>query len=415
MSRKLPLVFLLFLLCGRDLLAQDRLVIDLPAEENSLVQRIALGEGPFYAFFVVAEAEWASLTLEHSTDGVRWSMAQELALDPHATDRSVSQWLSVPADVPFYRIRREGGGTLRLYWYNPGHTPPADRPAVAVADQASAVCPCPLPAVLSRTEWCPDGSCPNTGSPVSTEVTHLIVHHSAGTNDANDWAAIVRVIYELHVTGNGWDDIGYNYLIDPNGVVYAGRGNDIRGAHFCGSNTGTMGVCILGTFTSTTPTTASLASLASLLAWKSCDRDLDPLGSAYHAASELTLPRIAGHRQGCATACPGDAFYPLLPAVRQETAAEIAACQAVATPDAAPEAGWRVYPNPTVAWLTLEGDRPEIRAAAGLLVLFDTWGRRIRTWTEPEAGRSLYLGDLPAGVYQLRSLATGQTVTVVKR
>ncbi len=394
--------------------SQDRFSVALPAAERSTVQVVELGEGPFYAFYVVAEGAWTALTLETSPDGERWSPVRSLVPDSHAGDRPVSEWVSVPAGKYYYRLRRQGGGALRLYWYNPGHTTaPADG-TVAVAESANPACPCPLPAVQTRSAWCP-GGCPPGGSPVTTDVTHLIVHHSAGTNDANDWAAIVRVIYDLHVTGNGWADVGYNYLIDPDGVIYTGRGNDIRGAHFCGSNTGTMGVCMLGTFTNVTPTAAALESLAKLLAWKACDRDLDPLGSAYHASSELTLPQIAGHRQGCATACPGDAFYPLLPAVRQATAAEIAACQAVATTDATPAPDWRVYPNPTRDWLLLAAPDPASLPTAHPLVLFDTWGRRVRTWTEFGANESLYLGDLPAGVYQLRLLATGQTTTVVKQ
>lgn len=413
MSRRLLPVLFCFFFSAWSLLAQARFTTEVQANEHTFVQAVDLGVGPFYAFYVVAEETWGALSVEHSPDGIRWAPAQDVRLDPHVTDRLVSGWVMVPAGEGTYRIHREGGGVLQLHWYNPGYTTEEARLSVAIADQSPSACPCALPEVSPRSAWCP-GSCP-AGSPASTDVTHLIVHHSAGTNNTNDWAAIVRVIYDLHVTGNGWDDIGYNYLIDPNGVIYEGRGNDIRGAHFCGSNSGTMGVCMLGTFTEVTPTPAALESLAKLLAWKSCDRDLNPLGSAYHASSELTLPHIAGHRQGCATACPGDAFYPLLPSVRQATAAEIAACQAVATTDAALVSEWRVYPNPTGDWLHLATPDLASLGEAHPLVLFDTWGRRVRTWTKFSANEPLYLGDLPAGVYQLRSLATGEMATVVKR
>src|SRR5437016_1926200 len=72
----------------------------------------------------------------------------------------------------------------------------------------------------------------------------------AGGNAATDWAAVVRSIWVLHVQGNGWNDIGYNYLIDPNGVLYEGRGggDGVMGAHFSCVNSGTMGVALLGTF-----------------------------------------------------------------------------------------------------------------------------------------------------------------------
>ena len=35
----------------------------------------------------------------------------------------------------------------------------------------------------------------------------------------------------------------------------------------------------------------------------------------------IPLPRIAGHRQGCTTDCPGDAFYAELPSIRPRVAA----------------------------------------------------------------------------------------------
>jgi hypothetical protein len=79
-----------------------------------------------------------------------------------------------------------------------------------------------------------------------------------------------------------------------------------------------MGVCVLGDFTNISPQQEALATLDSLLAWKSCDAGLDPLGNGFHASSGLTLQRISGHRDGCATSCPGNAFYPSLPGIRQE-------------------------------------------------------------------------------------------------
>ena len=86
----------------------------------------------------------------------------------------------------------------------------------------------------------------------------MVVHHSAGANEARDWAAVMRSIWVLHVAGNGWNDIGYNFLIDPNGVIYEGRagGDGVIGAHFSGVNTGTMGVSMVGTFSSQAPTGA---------------------------------------------------------------------------------------------------------------------------------------------------------------
>jgi uncharacterized protein (TIGR03437 family) len=182
----------------------------------------------------------------------------------------------------------------------------------------------PKPPVVTRTEWgCPDGQVTTHGTLSYTTVTHLIVHHTATGNEApgNDWAAAVRSIWNFHIFTNGWADIGYNYLIDPNGVIYEGRagGDNVLGAHFSGVNAGTMGVSMLGTFTSVAPSAKAMASLRRILAWKADQRAIDPAGTARHAASGRDLQNISGHRDGPgSTECPGNSLYPLLPALRTE-------------------------------------------------------------------------------------------------
>jgi N-acetylmuramoyl-L-alanine amidase len=181
----------------------------------------------------------------------------------------------------------------------------------------------PRPAFTTRTNWgCPWGqtSGPNTLTP--TTPTHLIVHHSFSPgNDVTDWAAAVRGIWSFHVNSNGWSDVGYNWLIDPNGVIYQGRAwvgenDNTQGAHFCGFNGQTMGVCMLGNFNDVSPSPAALSSLVRLLAYRTSANSLNPRGVSFHANSMRSLNHISGHRDGCATDCPGNALYPQLPALR---------------------------------------------------------------------------------------------------
>jgi hypothetical protein len=40
------------------------------------------------------------------------------------------------------------------------------------------------------------------------------------------------------MVGRGWDDIGYHYIIEPNGDVYEGRYLSKKGSHVEGANTG---------------------------------------------------------------------------------------------------------------------------------------------------------------------------------
>ncbi len=186
----------------------------------------------------------------------------------------------------------------------------------------------PKPIITSRTDWgCPDGQGNPRSTPSYTTVTHLIVHHTAGANTSSDWPAVIRSIWNFHIFTNGWSDLGYNYLIDPNGVIYEGRGggDNVVGAHFSCQNSGTMGVSLLGTFTTVQPTTAALASLKEILSWKADQRNIDPAASSYHAGMRESLANISGHRDGnglaqsCgATECPGEMFYPLLPSIRTE-------------------------------------------------------------------------------------------------
>jgi hypothetical protein len=77
-----------------------------------------------------------------------------------------------------------------------------------------------------------------------------------------------------------------------------------------------MGVCVMGTYSSTSPTEAAKTSLAEILAYKADERNINPLGGGYHAASGITLNNISGHRNGCATECPGTNLYNQLPNIR---------------------------------------------------------------------------------------------------
>jgi hypothetical protein len=196
-------------------------------------------------------------------------------------------------------------------------------------------CPCPLPAYITRTQWnCPQGQGIAPGVVTNPAVTHLIVHHSAGNNTAADWNAVVLSIWNFHTGTNGYSDIGYNWLVAPNGVLYEGRGSgnlnqNVQGAHFCGFNQATMGTCMIGTFTLVDITTAARTTLSNILAWKACQAGIPAIGTALHASSGLTLNRISGHRDGCATDCPGTTFYNTLPTVRTDVDAVINACNPV--------------------------------------------------------------------------------------
>lgn len=303
----------------------------LPAQERTVVRlssglkKAAVGEieltadGPFYACFVRAASSWQELQIRFSADGERWEEWQQVNREPHNPELAISQQLFLRTDYRHFQLRA-GAGSLpdgtEVHFYNPGFSEPAPAATPPLLLKSGDSCSCAQPSYRDRQSWCPSGNCPPGNDPTATTVTHLIVHHSAGTTVTSDWAAIVRAIWDFHVNGNYWDDIGYNWLVAPSGEIFEGRGPGVRGAHFCGANSGTAGICVMGTYTEHPPVFGALSALTDLLAWQSCKRDFDARGEALHSSSGLVLDRIAGHRQGCTTACPGDAFFPLFPALR---------------------------------------------------------------------------------------------------
>src|SRR5438874_2124850 len=80
---------------------------------------------------------------------------------------------------------------------------------------------------------------------------------------------------------HGWNDIGYNFLVDKYGQVFEGRyggvDRNVIGAHTLGFNTGTVGVALIGDYTSTKITDAAAKSLEALLAWRLDLAHVDPL------------------------------------------------------------------------------------------------------------------------------------------
>lgn len=166
---------------------------------------------------------------------------------------------------------------------------------------------------------------------INNKVHHIIVHHSAGSNIDTNYTGTVRNIYIYHTEILGWSDIGYNYLIAANGAIYKGRDPDgleqdnVLGAHFCGSNSGTMGICVMGTFTDICPTNNAINSLIALINWKAGKDSLNPLGNYPHTLN-VRLPVIAGHHDGCSTECPGSCLYQLLDSIRHEVMNAFNAC-----------------------------------------------------------------------------------------
>jgi hypothetical protein len=138
---------------------------------------------------------------------------------------------------------------------------------------------------------------------------------------------------EQYHIAKGWDDLGYNFIVDRCGNIYEGRAGGVdrpvRGAHTEGFNTDTVGIAALGSFDTGQVPRPVLQAIASIAAWK-LDPSVDPTGrvrlvssnnaSRFPKGTAVEVNAIAGHRDVFETLCPGQALYDQLPWVRRAAA-----------------------------------------------------------------------------------------------
>jgi flagellar hook assembly protein FlgD len=192
------------------------------------------------------------------------------------------------------------------------------------------------PAIIRRADWGADESIVRAKPSYASAVHFAVVHHTAGTNSysASESAAIVRGIERYHVLANGWNDIGYNFLVDKYGQVFEGRAGGITknvvGAHAEGFNTGSTGVAVIGNYESQKVSAAARAALVKLLAWRLDVAHVNPLGKLtwtsggnpkYPPGTQVNLRAVSGHRDTGPTSCPGGSLYAQLPGVATDVAA----------------------------------------------------------------------------------------------
>jgi N-acetylmuramoyl-L-alanine amidase-like protein len=206
---------------------------------------------------------------------------------------------------------------------------------VAVAYRAA-----PQPEIITRAGWGADEGM-RKGPVEFAPISKLVVHHTVTPNDDPDPAQTVRAVYAYHTRHNGWNDIGYNFVVDQQGRVYEGRwarvyrpgeaptgededGSGVIGAHAKAVNPGTAGIAVLGDYSGgVVPPGPALDGLVRVLAWKAARHGIDPKGAAPFTAkdgSQRTFPNIAGHRDVGETGCPGGRLYERLPEIRQRVA-----------------------------------------------------------------------------------------------
>jgi uncharacterized protein with LGFP repeats len=212
---------------------------------------------------------------------------------------------------------------------------------IAVASTPVAQAIAPKPAITPRALWGadnPDGGCPPRGAPELGGAAAAVIHHTVNANDytPEEGPGIVLGICRFHVYGNGWNDIGYNALVDRYGTVYEGRAGGLKkpivGAQAQGFNSVTTSIASIGDHTTEPITPEATRSIIQYLAWRMAAIRAFPVrthpmnslvrltsagGSAsrYPAGAVVTVPRIVGHLTLGNTACPGT-IDPQIPTIR---------------------------------------------------------------------------------------------------
>lgn len=284
-------------------------------------------------------------------EGGRWSGWHGLQPEEHGPDpgeegtgragpastagstRSASSLLATSgADGIQVRVDASGGtapAALRAVLVDGGRSA-ADAPSGPPASAAAAT---RAPNVITRRQWGADESLVKAPLTVDPTVRTLYVHHTDTTNSytAAQAYAQVRSVYLFHTRSRGWNDIGYNFLIDRFGRIYEGRRGSItqavQGAHTGGFNNEAIGISVLGTFSTVSPTSAATRAVVDVAAWKSAQYFLDPRAtsrvtstgggtSRFPAGKQVLVRNLSGHRDVGLTECPGNDFYPSLPAIR---------------------------------------------------------------------------------------------------
>jgi hypothetical protein len=195
------------------------------------------------------------------------------------------------------------------------------------------------PSIVTRREWGAErsnGGCRHRGTPAEGEVKAAVVHHTVTTNNYSKSEAkgIVLGICRFHRNGNGWDDIGYNALVDRFGRIYEGRdgglGDPVVGAHAQGFNSQTTGVASIGDHSNVKATSDARRAFVHFLSWKLPHHGINATGrttlvsgggsaSRYPAGRRVRKHRIIGHRSVGHTACPGNRLNAYVDDLRERT------------------------------------------------------------------------------------------------
>jgi N-acetylmuramoyl-L-alanine amidase len=122
-------------------------------------------------------------------------------------------------------------------------------------------------------------------------ITKIIIHCSASKAAQDLGAAEIR---RVHLTENGWTDIGYHKVIRRDGSLESGRPLEEPGAHCKNQNNTSIGICLVGGLDQAGKPENNFTPAQ----WATLTRLVSDLAAAFPAAT------IHGHNEFAAKACP---------------------------------------------------------------------------------------------------------------
>lgn len=155
--------------------------------------------------------------------------------------------------------------------------------------------------LITRKAW--GAHAPKVAVPYLASTRGVKVHYTGSTvnptfaKDHDLCVLLVRNIQNDHMDSNGWNDIGYSFLVCTHGYVFEGRGlHHLPAANGAGLNAAHYAVCgLVGNKGLVDPSDAMLNGIRDAIEW---------LRNKGDAGQE-----IKGHRDGYSTDCPGPKLY----------------------------------------------------------------------------------------------------------
>lgn len=150
------------------------------------------------------------------------------------------------------------------------------------------------PNVIARGNWTRQSVIRSLSNPMNG-VNRITVHHDAipsqGLRTRSDAVARLNQVRQSHLREN-WADIGYHYVIDPQGRVWEGRPLQFQGAHVKDQNENNIGVMCMGNFDQHRPTNDQINAL-------------DGFVASLMRRHRISPQRVYTHQELMPTRCPG--------------------------------------------------------------------------------------------------------------